>query len=550
MKLLEEAIIYATVMHQGKVRKFNNIPYILHPMEVAQILSTMTADEEIITAGILHDIVEDTDGTLEEIEKRFGKRVAFIVSSETEKKYPSEDRSATWQRRKEDSLLVLKSSTDIGVKMLWLADKLANIRSLAQVYSERGEEMWQTLNQSDPKMQCWYYKTIAETVELSLNKTGAFKEFIKHINFIWPGTFDSDKARYKKYKEVSIEGCRLLGCGVKGEVYRYDDELVIKVYNQNNTYRDVEKEIASSRRAFILGIPTAISFGIVSVGECYGAMFELMDSETLSHLISRSPASVESYAKIMAELARTIHGIAVEENEFPSVSQRLLGYVHGGLSHEDETLSQKCVRLIEKLPACNTLLHGDFHTNNVFLQKGEPLLIDMDRLSCGHAIAEIADLCYFYVTLGEDEPSVIENFMGFSYQTAKQFFDFFLRHYLGTDDEAKLREVREKAELLCYVRLINKVYKKGVPEKSERKKIAKHIEKIAALSEKYDSLAFWRIDFRRKTYEKIDFFWCIYSVTRHRYIRQKHTRNRKFFAPLHKKDLASYRKIHRFALAS
>ncbi|MBQ6780022.1 MAG: HD domain-containing protein [Treponema sp.] len=86
MKLLEEAIIYATVMHQGKVRKFNNIPYILHPMEVAQILSTMTADEEIITAGILHDIVEDTDGTLEEIEKRFGKRVAFIVSSETEKK--------------------------------------------------------------------------------------------------------------------------------------------------------------------------------------------------------------------------------------------------------------------------------------------------------------------------------------------------------------------------------------------------------------------------------------------------------------------------------
>ena len=84
MNILEEAIIYATVMHQGKVRKFKSIPYILHPLEVAQILSTMTDDQEVITAGILHDIIQDTDGTLSEIEKRFGKRVALLVSSETE----------------------------------------------------------------------------------------------------------------------------------------------------------------------------------------------------------------------------------------------------------------------------------------------------------------------------------------------------------------------------------------------------------------------------------------------------------------------------------
>ena len=77
MNKIEEAIIYATVMHQGKVRKLGNIPYILHPLEVAQILSTITDDQDVITAGILHDIVEDTDGTLQEIEKRFGERVAL-----------------------------------------------------------------------------------------------------------------------------------------------------------------------------------------------------------------------------------------------------------------------------------------------------------------------------------------------------------------------------------------------------------------------------------------------------------------------------------------
>ena len=83
MNLLEEAVVYATIMHQGRVRKFGGRPYILHPMEVAQILSTMTDDMEVIAAGILHDVVEDTDGTLDEIEKRFGERVASLVASRT-----------------------------------------------------------------------------------------------------------------------------------------------------------------------------------------------------------------------------------------------------------------------------------------------------------------------------------------------------------------------------------------------------------------------------------------------------------------------------------
>ena len=194
--LVEEAIIYATVMHQGKVRKGRNIPFILHPMEVAQILATMTDDLETIAAGILHDVVEDTDGTLDEIRQKFGDRVAFLVEAETEKSFPGEDRERSWKRRKEQSLLILKNSGDVGVKMLWLADKLANIRSLARDYSETGESIWARFNQKDPAMQCWYYRTVAEYLELELNKTGAYKELIKHINYLWPDTFDSDKAMY------------------------------------------------------------------------------------------------------------------------------------------------------------------------------------------------------------------------------------------------------------------------------------------------------------------------------------------------------------------
>ena len=491
MRIMEEAIKYATDMHQGKNRKFSNIPYILHPLEVAQILSTLTDDEEVITAGILHDIVENTEGTLTEIEERFGKRVAFLVSTDSESEYAGENRSATWKQRKEETLRALKTSTDIGVKMLWLADKLADIRFLSGMYSEFGEEMWKKFNQNDPDLQRWYYKSVAEMIELALNKTGAFKELIKHINFIWPGTFDTDKTRFKKYREVSVDGCELLGKGAKGEVYRYDDELVIKVFNENNTYHDVEQEIAQARKAFILGIPTAISFGIVSVGKKYGAMFEMVDSDTLSRCIARSPGQVDRYSAIMADVAGIIHGIEVTEDDgFPYVTDRLKRYINGGIGMVDEQLCQKCIKLIDDLPAVNTLVHGDFHTGNVFLQKGEPLLIDMDRISMGHPIAELSDLYYFYVVLGMDDPSVVEKFMGFSYETSKQFLDCFLRHYLNTDDEERIREVSEKASLIGYSRMIKKIRKRGELSDADNERIQSYADRISDLVSRLDTLTY------------------------------------------------------------
>ena len=491
MNQLEEAILYATILHQGKKREFQGNPYILHPIEVAQILSTMTDDEEIITAGILHDIVKDTDGTLEEIEKRFGHRVAMLVDSDSEKKYAEEERGVTWKRRKEDALLAMKNSRDVGVRMLWLADTLANIRTLTENYSERGEDLWEVLDQSDPDMLRWYFQSVAELVELELNKTGAFKELVKHINFIWPGTFDSEKAKYKKYREVSVEGCKLLGRGAKGEVYRYDDELVIKVFNSNNTYHDVEREIALSRKAFIMGIPTAISFGIVSVGNRYGAMYELVNADTISKYIARNPGQVELYAKIMAELAHTIHSIeATRKDGFPDAVERLRTYVRSGVAYEDEALAEKCMRLIDTLSAADTMIHGDFHTGNVFLQNGEPILIDMDRLSVGHPMAEISALYYFYVALGEYDPTVIENFMGFSYPVSRQFFDCFLRFYLNTADEARLRDVSEKAAFLAGVRMVHRLHKRGRLTEEESKMAGRYMEMTAELAGRLDTLAF------------------------------------------------------------
>lgn len=490
MNLLEEAIIYATILHQGKWRKGRETPYILHPLEVAHIISTLTDDMEIIAAGVLHDVVEDTDGTLAEIEARFGPRVARLVSSETENKYPGEDKGISWKKRKAESLLVLKKSRDIGVKMLWLADKLSNLRSLTASYGEKGEACWDAFNQKDPELHRWYYRTVAEYIEYDLNRTGAYKEFISKINFIWPKTFDSAKSRYRKYREVSIEGCPKIAHGAKGDVYQYDEETIIKVYNENNTYKDVEQEIALSRRAFIIGLPTAISFGIVSVGKQYGAMFELVDSLTVSQLIARDQSRAPYYAKVMADLAHQIHDIKPKKGTFPDAAAWFRDRTETALRHEDGALADRILALLDTLPETRSLLHGDYHSGNVFIQNGEPLLIDLDRLSCGHPIFDLGNVYLFYVGFGETDPGVVEKFMGFSYETACRFYRCFMEEYLHTSDEQVIREITDKAAVLATVRMIGRIrLKKTDPAGDVSAETKRLTDKLRALLERVDSLA-------------------------------------------------------------
>ena len=130
MELVSEAIAFAVKAHDGMRRKKSESPYILHPMEAAVIVGTMTDDQNLIAAAALHDVVEDAGITLVEVEARFGKRVRELVASETENKREDLPPASTWRIRKEESLNVLKNTDDIAVLMVWLGDKLANMRAI------------------------------------------------------------------------------------------------------------------------------------------------------------------------------------------------------------------------------------------------------------------------------------------------------------------------------------------------------------------------------------------------------------------------------------
>jgi len=184
LDIVEEAIIFATKAHCGQKRKMSDTPYILHPVEVAAIIATITDDREIMAAGLLHDTIEDCGVDPKEIKEKFGSRVSALVQSESEDRLDPRPGSETWMERKEDSLLMLKHTKDLDVKILWLGDKLSNMRSFYRAYKTMGNAFFEGLNQKDPAKHGWYYRTIAEYI-LELKDTFAYKEYVQLIREVF-----------------------------------------------------------------------------------------------------------------------------------------------------------------------------------------------------------------------------------------------------------------------------------------------------------------------------------------------------------------------------
>ncbi|MCQ2486072.1 MAG: HD domain-containing protein [Clostridia bacterium] len=184
MELFDKAVVFACQKHSGQRRKLSDAPYFLHPMEVAAIVGTMSDDQNLLAAAVLHDTVEDTQTTLQEIEENFGRRVCLLVMTETEDKREDRPPKETWHLRKEETLNIISNTKDTDVKKLWLGDKLSNLRSFCREYRKVGNEFWNRFNQNDPKQQEWYYRTIADALT-ELSEYDAYREFTECIEFLF-----------------------------------------------------------------------------------------------------------------------------------------------------------------------------------------------------------------------------------------------------------------------------------------------------------------------------------------------------------------------------
>ena len=173
--MIDRAIEFAAKAHEGQFRKGTRRPYIVHPIEVGDIVSTMTQDEEMISAAILHDTIEDCEGvTAEILRQEFGERVTRLVLGE------SEDKSKTWMERKSTTIEKLKTESR-ELQMIGLADKLSNMRDIDRDYPMYGEKFWDRFRMKNKEIIGWYYKGIREALREDFADMPAYQEYCRLV---------------------------------------------------------------------------------------------------------------------------------------------------------------------------------------------------------------------------------------------------------------------------------------------------------------------------------------------------------------------------------
>ncbi len=176
--LLQKAMEFAAMKHEGYVRKGTTIPYFTHVMEAMEIVSRMTEDEEVRAAAVLHDTLEDTPTTKDEMIHFFGQRVADLVAAESEDKRRDRPETETWLERKLETIQHLEKA-ETEIRMIALGDKLSNVRAMYRDYQVQGDKLWEKFNNSDPKAQGMYYCSLANAFrkDEAIRNTPAFREY-------------------------------------------------------------------------------------------------------------------------------------------------------------------------------------------------------------------------------------------------------------------------------------------------------------------------------------------------------------------------------------
>ena len=293
----------------------------------------------------------------------------------------------------------------------------------------------------------------------------------------------------KAYRVVSVEGCEVIGEGANGKVYRIDQDNVVKTYKNADALAEIQHEREVARLALILGVPTAISYDVVRVGDSYGSVFELLDARSFAKILAEEPERMDWCVKEYVDMLKRIHGIVVPEGKLPSIKQKRLAGIRRIKSVLRGENGDKLERMVEAIPESDRMVHGDYHTKNIVLVGDEVLLIDMDTLSVGMPIFEFSQMFNSYVGFSEYNPDIVLAFQGFPASTSREFWRRTLRAYFGTDDPARLAEIEDKVRCVGYANLIDwKRRHSALDTEEEQAAMALWINNLNELIERLDSL--------------------------------------------------------------
>lgn len=271
---------------------------------------------------------------------------------------------------------------------------------------------------------------------------------------------DNDKTKKapKPMREISIEGCELLGRGGNGEVYRLDPETIVKVYyGKRNSPEKIKQNREVTRDAFVQGIPTTIAFDMVKVGDNYGVVFEMIDAKSFSEEIASNPAKTDEYAEMIADMLIKLHHTEFKEGALPDSRDRVRSDIKA--TYDAGFYTQKEVerlnKLVDKIPYRNTFIHQDFHPGNIMLQKGEIVLIDVEDAGLGHPVLDLSSMYLVYITAQKSKWKTTD--MGITKQQFSRIWDIIIKKYFETNDPKEIEEINRILKGYSMIKLIRGV---------------------------------------------------------------------------------------------
>ena len=250
----------------------------------------------------------------------------------------------------------------------------------------------------------------------------------------------------KAKRNVSVENCVKIGAGACGEVFRLDDETIIKLYYPRISQEDIEREKDLAKKAFVMGVPTAISYDIVESDGRTGVVYELINSKTISELIREDPEHIEKYAELYADVCRSIHSIEAQPGalpDFKDINREDIPNVTG-ISDEERGYLYELLDLVPDRMSC---IHGDLNINNIMVQNGECCLIDMGEFSTGTPMFDLSRIV-FSVVYAANRTTDMNDFYKLPHAVMDKLFELFIKDYFGTETLEQAAAVNPDVEWL------------------------------------------------------------------------------------------------------
>ncbi|MBO4614170.1 MAG: TIGR02172 family protein [Bacteroidales bacterium] len=443
--ILDRAMHFAIDAHANTERRGKGFPYSVHLMEAVEIAATITSDQEILAAAALHDTIEDTDVTLEQLRSEFGDRIASLVEAESDKFANGFSEKDSWIERKQAAIVRL-ANAPYDAKIVAMGDKLSNMRAIARDFERIGDDLWKIFHAPNGKSDHeWRYHKLAEAL-FDLAGTPAYREFVMLVE----KTFG--KKDYGEPVKIDLADYEHSGEGYNAVSYNHNGgHSMIKLYAETVSAEQPLRELRTAKNVFRMGLPTPMPGRFITDGKRYGCEFSrVVDKKSFARAISENPDSMERFATEFARMSKQLHSTVCNPAVFPSAADEACKVVEKATIFTDDE-KKKVIDFVKSVPSAMTCLHGDLHIGNILYSSLGNFWIDLADFGYGNPLFDLG-MTYWISKCNMDETTM--RLYHINNEKMQEIWEIFLREYYGTDNPEKLAEYEKQIRPFAALKMI------------------------------------------------------------------------------------------------